>query len=80
MHLELDAAGTDVIAMNLTIATLERWLPTAAGQQGGTEIGATYREVHAVVDEMSPDGVDNEEDDEDEEEDEAIDAHAVAMR
>lgn len=79
MELELDAATNDVIAMNLTIAALDQWLknvsPERSGQDLGREIAALYREIHAAVDEMSPDDEDDEdfdldddEDDEDEDE------------
>jgi hypothetical protein len=75
MQLELDAPTNDVIAMNLTIAALDRWLSTISSEQSGEEvgreIGAMYRAIHEVVDEVSPeDDEDEEEDDEDEAEDE----------
>jgi hypothetical protein len=79
MELELDAATNDVIAMNLTIAALDRWLkdvsPERSGQDLGREIAAMYREIHAAVDEMSPDDLDDDdlEDDDDEEDDEEED-------
>jgi len=82
MDYELDAPSNDVIAMNLTIAALDRWLSNltspASGEEIGREIGAMYREIHVVVDEVSPD---EEEDDGDEEEEEdVIDAaHRVAV-
>jgi hypothetical protein len=79
MELELDAASNDVIAMNLTIAALDQWLRDVSsersGQDLGREIAAMYREIHAAVDEMSPDDpedadfdLDDEEDDEEAEE------------
>lgn len=71
MELELDAATNDVIAMNLTIAALDQWLKdvssSRSGEDLGREIAAMYREIHAAVDEMSPD--DEDEDDFDDEED-----------
>ena len=81
MELELDAATNDVIAMNLTIAALDQWLKDVSsersGQDLGREIAAMYREIHAAVDEMSPDEDDedgdfddDDEDDEDEDDDE----------
>ena len=79
MELELDAPTNDVIAMNLTIAALEQWLKNVSsdrsGQELGREIAAMYREIHAAVDEMSPeddedDDFDFDEDEEDEDEDE----------
>jgi predicted nucleic acid-binding Zn-ribbon protein len=76
MELEIDASSTDVIAMNLTIAALERWLQNVSadrrGEDLGREIGALYREIHAAVDEMSHNGTDDE-DEEDEEDDEEDD-------
>lgn len=83
MELELDAPTNDVIAMHLTIAALDRWLKNVSsdrsGQELGREIAAMYREIHAAVDEMSPeeedddfdvdDGEDEDEDDEEEEDD-----------
>ncbi len=78
MELEFDAPTTDVIAMNLTIAALEQWLKNVSsersGQELGREIAAMYREIHAAVDEMTPDEDDDfdfdDEDEEDEEEEE----------
>ena len=71
MHFEIDAPSNDVIAMNLTIAALDRWLANGgerqSGEEVGKEIGAMYREIHAVVDEVSPDDEDEEEEEEDEE-------------
>ena len=77
MELEIDAPTNDVIAMNLTIAALDQWLKNVSSERGGQELGreiaAMYREIHAAVDEMSPDDeddLDDEFDDEDEEDDE----------
>ena len=77
--LETDAHPTDVIAMNLTMAAMESWLRTPAaadrtGEEIGREVAAMYREIHAAVDEMSPeepeDDFFDEDDDEDEEDEE----------
>ncbi len=81
MELEFDAPTTDVIAMNLTIAALEQWLKNVSsersGQELGREIAAMYREIHAAVDEMTPEEDDDldfdDEDEEDEEEEEEED-------
>ncbi|HTC31271.1 MAG TPA: hypothetical protein VK702_11145 [Candidatus Acidoferrum sp.] len=74
MELELDAPTNDVIAMNLTIAALEEWLKNVSadrsGQELGREIAAMYREIHAAVDEMSPEEEDDDFDFDDEDEDE----------
>jgi hypothetical protein len=74
MELEFDAPTNDVIAMNLTIAALEQWLKNVSsersGQELGREIAAMYREIHAAVDEMSPDEEEDDLDFEDDEEDE----------
>jgi len=80
MELELDAPTNDVIAMNLTIAALEQWLKNVSsdrsGQELGREIAAMYREIHAAVDEMSPEeeeddfDFDDEEDEDEDDEDE----------
>jgi len=78
MELELDAPTNDVIAMHLTIAALDQWLKNVSsdrsGQELGREIAAMYREIHAAVDEMSPeeedDDFDFDDDDEDDDEDE----------
>jgi hypothetical protein len=67
--------------MHLTIAALDQWLKNVSsdrsGQELGREIAAMYREIHAAVDEMSPDEEDDdydfddqEDEDEEEEEDE----------
>jgi hypothetical protein len=77
MELELDAPTNDVIAMNLTLAALDRWLANVSSERGGQELGreiaALYREIHAAVDEMSPEEDDDldfgPEEDEDEDED-----------
>jgi predicted nucleic acid-binding Zn-ribbon protein len=79
MDLEIDAASSDVIAMNLTIAALDQWLKdvssSRSGEELGREIAALYREIHAAVDEMTPgdDEDDEYEDDDEEEEDEEFD-------
>jgi hypothetical protein len=87
MELELDAPTNDVIAMHLTIAALDQWLKNVSsdrsGQELGREIAAMYREIHAAVDEMSPeeedddfdfdDEEDEDDEDEDDEEEEEID-------
>jgi hypothetical protein len=80
MEMELDAPTNDVIAMHLTIAALDRWLANVSSERGGQELGreiaAMYREIHAAVDEMSPEDEDSygfgpeEDEDEDEEDDE----------
>ena len=71
MHFEIDAPSNDVIAMNLTIAALDRWLANVgtkeSGEEVGREIGAMYREIHAVVNEISPDDEEEDEEEEDEE-------------
>lgn len=57
MHFEVDAPSNDIIAMRLTIAAVDRWLENASatsGQEVGREIAAMYREIHKVLDEMSP--------------------------
>ena len=47
MYAELEAPSNDVIAMNLTIAAIDRWLENSSddksGQEVGREIGAMYR-------------------------------------
>lgn len=72
--MESETVGTEVIAMNLTIAALEGWMKNgAAGRSGeelGREIGALYREIYSAVDEMSPADEDEDEDEEYEDEDE----------
>ncbi|HTZ53914.1 MAG TPA: hypothetical protein VMB20_02540 [Candidatus Acidoferrum sp.] len=74
MELELDAPTNDVIAMHLTLAALDRWLANVSSDRGGQELGreiaAMYREIHAAVDEMSPDEEDDDFDFDPEEEDE----------
>jgi hypothetical protein len=73
MYAELEAPSNDVIAMNLTIAAIDRWLENSSddksGQDVGREIGAMYREIHAVVASISPA---DDEDDEDEDDEETI--------
>ncbi len=59
----------DVIAMNLTIAAVDRWLENSlasSGQEVGREIGAMYREIYCVLERISPDEDDDDEDEEDE--------------
>lgn len=80
MELELDAPTNDVIAMHLTIAALDRWLANVSSERGGRELGreiaAMYREIHAAVDEMSPEETDDDLDfgpEEDEDEDDEDD-------
>jgi hypothetical protein len=73
MHFEIDAPSNDVIAMNLTIAAVDRWLENSSatsGQEVGREIGSMYREIHKVLDEISPS--DDEDDDEDDEDDDQL--------
>jgi hypothetical protein len=71
MYAELEAPSNDVIAMNLTIAAIDRWLENSSddktGQEVGREIGAMYREIHAVIASMSPYDDEDDEDDDDEE-------------
>lgn len=73
MYAELEAPSNDVIAMNLTIAAIDRWLENSSddksGQDVGREIGAMYREIHAVVASITPA---DDEDDEDEDDEETI--------
>jgi len=79
MELEVDAPTNDVIAMHLTIAALDQWLKNVSSDRSGRELGreiaAMYREIHAAVDEMSPEEEDDDFDfdDEDDEDDEAED-------
>jgi hypothetical protein len=85
MEFELgDASASDIIAMNLTMAALDQWLKNVSSERSGEDIGreiaAMYREIHAAVDEMSPDDeeadddyLEDEDDEEDEEEDEGSD-------
>jgi hypothetical protein len=74
MYADLDAPSHDVIAMNLTIAALDRWLENSSddksGQELGREIGAMYREIHAVVASVSP--ADDEDDDDEDDDDETV--------
>jgi hypothetical protein len=76
VQFELDAPANDIIAMNLTIAAVDRWLENSpenqSGQVVGSEIGAMYRAIHTVVDEVSPEQPDDEDDEDDEEDDEAL--------
>jgi hypothetical protein len=83
VYSELDAPSNDVIAMNLTIAAIDRWLENSSddksGQELGREIGAMYREIHNVVASISP-GDDDEEDEEDEDDELAVNAaHGIAV-
>jgi hypothetical protein len=57
--------------MNLTIAAVDRWLENSSassGQEVGREIAAMYREIHTVLEEISPSDEDDDEDDDDDEE------------
>jgi hypothetical protein len=76
VQFELDAPANDIIAMNLTIAAVDRWLENSpenqSGQAVGNEIGAMYRAIHAVVDEVSPEQPDDEDDEDEEEDDETL--------
>lgn len=82
MQYELDAPANDVIAMNLTMAALDRWVsnvsPADDGEEVGKQIGAMYREIRLVLEEISAElpGDDEEEDDEDED-DEVVEAEIV---
>jgi hypothetical protein len=71
MYAEIEAPSNDVIAMNLTIAAVDRWLENSSsdrsGEDVGREIGAMYREIHEVVASISPSEDDEEEDEDDEE-------------
>lgn len=75
MQYELDAPANDVIAMNLTMAALDRWLAHVPlvddGEEVGKQIGAMYREIRLILEELSTDlpGDDEDEDDEDEDDD-----------
>jgi hypothetical protein len=74
LYSEIEAPSNDVIAMNLTIAAIDRWLENSSddksGSEIGREIGAMYREIHAVVAAISPD--EDEDDDDDDEEDASL--------
>jgi hypothetical protein len=69
VYAELDAPSNDIIAMNLTIAAIDRWLENSSddrsGLEIGREIGAMYREIHAVIASISPDDEDEDDDDDD---------------
>jgi hypothetical protein len=70
MRFEIDAPSNDVIAMKLTISAVDRWLENSSatsGQEVGREIGAMYREIHKVLDDISP--ADDEDDDEEDDDD-----------
>ena len=72
MMTEYDTSSSDIIAMNLTIAALERFLSPesfATGDEVGREVGAIYRAIHEAVDEFVPE---EEEDEDDEEEEELV--------
>jgi hypothetical protein len=82
MQYELDAPANDIIAMNLTVAALDRWVanvsPADDGEEVGKQIGAMYREIRLVLDELSAElPGDEEEDDEDEEDDETVEGEIV---
>jgi hypothetical protein len=81
MELELDAPTNDVIAMNLTIAALDQWLKNVSSERSGEDLGreiaAMYREIHCVVDEMSPTEDEDEDFDEEDDEDEDDDAEGA---
>lgn len=83
MQYEIDAPANDIIAMNLTIAALDRWVanvsPSDDGEEVGKQIGAMYREIRLVLDELQAElpGDDEEEDDEDDDDDEIIEAEIV---
>ena len=78
MYGKLNASSKDVVAMNLTIAALHRWLSNlennTSGAGIGREIGAMYREIRGVVAELSVDDFDEDENEDEEEDDETIDA------
>lgn len=69
---DLEATSSEVIAMNLAIAAIDRWLENSSedksGQEVGREIGAMYREIHSVVASIAPSSEDDEEEDEEDEE------------
>jgi len=59
----------DEIAMNLTIAAVDRWLENSSassGQEVGREIAAMYREIYGVLEQIAPDDEDDDEDDDEE--------------
>lgn len=81
MQFEIDAPSNDVIAMNLTLAAVDRWLENSSassGQEVGREIGAMYREIHAVLEQISP-GDDDDDEDEDDEDDSATSRASLAF-
>jgi hypothetical protein len=60
----------DEIAMNLTIAAVDRWLENSSassGQEVGREIAVMYREIFCVLEQISPDDDDDEDEDDDDE-------------
>jgi hypothetical protein len=85
MQYELDAPANDIIAMNLTVAALDRWLANAStaddGEEVGKQIGAMYREIRIVLEEVSAElpGDDEEEDDEEEDDDDVIEGEVVGV-
>ena len=67
--------------MNLTIAAIDRWLENSSassGQEVGREIAAMYREIHVVLDQISPRD-DEDDDDEDDDDDEAASRASLAI-
>lgn len=85
MEYELDAPANDIIAMNLTIAALDRWVanvsPGDDGEEVGKQIGAMYREIRLVLEELEAELPGDDEEDEDEEDDDdedVIEARIVA--
>jgi hypothetical protein len=63
--------NNEVIAMNLTMAAVDRWLENSSassGQEVGREIGAMYREIHTILEQISPTDDDDEDDDDDDDE------------
>ncbi|HEY1975756.1 MAG TPA: hypothetical protein VGG89_04405 [Candidatus Baltobacteraceae bacterium] len=83
MQYEIDAPANDIIAMNLTIAALDRWIanvsPSDDGEEVGKQIGAMYREIRLVLDELSDElpGDEEEEDDDEEDDEEVLEAQIV---
>jgi len=81
MFVEIDAPSSDLIAMNLTMAAVDRWLENLSedrsGQEIGREIGSMYREIRAVVVALSPD---EEEDDDEEDDDDEVEQTVVDLR
>jgi hypothetical protein len=83
MQYEIDAPANDIIAMNLTIAALDRWVanvsPADDGEEVGRQIGAMYREIRLVLAELEAElpGDDEDEDEDEEDEDEVVEAEIV---